>query len=192
MLNKVIFRKDFRCFKAGEILAFRPGVNLIVGEQGCGKSSLLFALRNKNSTMEKITNNIIIDVDTGGVYHKTMIFDFEKDSPRVKELPKKDKLFMPCFVHKFFASHGQTVNKIIQSIEDVSNHLIFMDEPDMALSIRSCNKLVKTMKSAAEKGNQILAAVHNPIVISSFDEVFNMECRQWEPSKNFIEKMMKE
>ena len=46
-----------------------------------------------------------------------------------------------------------------------------MDEPDMALSIRSVNKLVKLFKLLIRKQNHIICSVHNPILINGFNEV---------------------
>lgn len=37
MLKTIIFKKDHRCFKEGETFNFRPGVNLLVGDQDTGK-----------------------------------------------------------------------------------------------------------------------------------------------------------
>lgn len=63
--------------------------------------------------------------------------------------------------------------------------MIFMDEPDMALSIRSCHKLVALLKKLGKK-QQIVAAVHNPIVIGGFPEVYSTEHCRWMPLEEFI------
>jgi predicted ATPase len=62
----------------------------------------------------------------------------------------------------------------------------FLDEPDMALSIRSCHWLAITFKEAADRGQQIIAAVHNPILIASVDQVYSVEHRCWMDSADFI------
>jgi recombinational DNA repair ATPase RecF len=41
MLTKIEFQRDYRCFKAGDCFDLKPGLNLLVGDQGSGKSSLL-------------------------------------------------------------------------------------------------------------------------------------------------------
>jgi len=65
---------------------------------------------------------------------------------------------------------------------------MMMDEPDIALSIRSCHKLVDMMKKFEKQGHQIIAAVQNPIVIESFPEVFSLEHKmKWMKSEDFIE-----
>ena len=41
MLRTVFILKPWRCFKGEEIIQFRPGVNLLVGNQGTGKAACL-------------------------------------------------------------------------------------------------------------------------------------------------------
>lgn len=62
-----------------------------------------------------------------------------------------------------------------------------MDEPDMALSIRSIAKLVGKLRQAVQNNCQVIAAVHNPLLINSFDEVFSVEHRRWMKSSQFVE-----
>ena len=47
LLSEVRFREDYRCFTAGQVLTFEKGVNLLVGEQGSGKSTLISLLRDR-------------------------------------------------------------------------------------------------------------------------------------------------
>ncbi len=51
MLKYVRFIQPHRkCFQQGEVISFRPGINLLVGEQGCGKSTLLDLIRDPNKS----------------------------------------------------------------------------------------------------------------------------------------------
>ena len=61
-----------------------------------------------------------------------------------------------------------------------------MDEPDMALSIRSVNKLVKLFKLLIRKQNHIICSVHNPILINGFNEVLSLEHKKWMLGSEFI------
>lgn len=87
-----------------------------------------------------------------------------------------------------FSSHGEMVLRVLQgSLEHPEGSTIIMDEPDMALSCRSAVKLVKVLNQLAEKGQQVIASVHNPIAIASFEHVLSMEHRQWMLSRDFLE-----
>jgi predicted ATPase len=172
MLFKIIFKKDWRCFKKDQEFTFRKGINLLVGDQGSGKSSLLNVILRKD--------NNIIKIDCKEKY-TTMFHDFEKNNPRQSQ--RLDDLFKIATV---FSSHGETVNAILKSLTNPeASDIIFMDEPDMALSVRSIQKLINTLKSINNK--HVIAAVHNPFLIREFD-VLSVEHNMWMSGNDFIKK----
>lgn len=183
MLKDLEFTEDWRCFKKGDLFTFRPGVNLLVGDQGCGKSSLLQAIaaasKAKKYTyergLEKRVKVRTTSIKCGG-------FDFEKDNRRTQSYFDSD---LQTQLSLMFSSHGQGNLRILQEIADTSNLLLFLDEPDMALSIRSIVKLANIFKTAANKSCQIIAAVHNPILIQEF-EVYSLESRKWLDGREFV------
>jgi predicted ATPase len=83
-------------------------------------------------------------------------------------------------------SHGETNIAMLNSLREAADCLVMMDEPDMALSIRTCQLLVKRLKELVDRGGQVIAAVHNPIVIQAFKDVLSLEHGRWMPSKDFI------
>lgn len=167
--------KDFRVLKAGETFDFNVGVNLLVGEQGTGKSSLLKLIMGRHAAGKNVVK---FDTDGNNAIRE---FDFEKDNPRLGH-----KIETMTQLACIMMSHGQMVKKIIDEIQTWKHETIIMDEPDMALSIRSCHFLVDCFRKAEKNGCQIIAAVHNPIVIRGFKNVLSMEHRQWMPSDTFI------
>ena len=174
MLLKIEMLKDFRVLKKGEIFDFKPGVNLLVGEQGTGKSSLLKVIMGRH-----IEKNLVKFTTDGNV--ETREFDFEKDNPRLgKSIDTIAQL--SCIL----SSHGQMVKRLVEEMTKWKDVAIVMDEPDMALSIRSCHFLIESMKHAEKNGCQIIAAVHNPVVIQGFKNVLSMEHRRWMTSESFI------
>ena len=56
---RIKITKDFRCFKKGEVyeLDLQPGeITFVVGPNGCGKSTLMFALRAIKDSMKELNN----------------------------------------------------------------------------------------------------------------------------------------
>lgn len=185
MLQSIRFTQKWRCFKQGELFSFVPGVNLLVGDQGCGKSSLIKVITECGSTPKKMDNvaKLQYNQPTRG-----LTFDFEHDNFRTRSA--LDDKFMRFHISCIFLSHGEAVQAVLNNLIKAENTTIILDEPDAALSIRSAKKLVETLKALTERGNQIIAAVHNPIVIEDFDVVLSIEHLKWMPSTAFISKHM--
>jgi predicted ATPase len=184
MFQSIEFTEGWRCFKAGDRFDFRPGVNLLVGDQGSGKSSLIGALqgvglKDPPHKFKHLREGTIIEATACETY----FFDFEKDNVRTKGHFGENMVFQ---VSSMFHSHGETNIAMIDSLQAVDDCLVMLDEPDMALSVRTCRLLVKRLMEVADRGGQVIAAVHNPIVIQAFNEVLSLEHRRWMPGGEFI------
>jgi predicted ATPase len=185
MLKDLTFTEKWRCFNEGDTIVFRPGVNLLVGDQGTGKSSLLQAIAATSKARKyqyqfDLAKKVKVNADKiecGGI-------DFEKDNPRIRPDPSDKNI--KARLAALWSSHGQTNNALLRGIAGFSNMLIFMDEPDMALSIRSIHNLVGLFNGAASRGCQIVAAVHNPMLIQAYPEVYSLEKRDWITSGEFV------
>ena len=188
MITTIKFTDDWRCFSKDEQLVFFPGVNLLVGDQGCGKSSLLTAIRNCGSKLSRgdrgYSEKKQAELVTTGV-SKTYTFDFERDNYRTKGYFDGSIGF---HISAMYQSHGEVNNCLLEALGVVENSVCFIDEPDMALSIRSVLRLAEILKDLAkpEKGNQVIAAVHNPFLIAEFEQVLSLEHRRWMTSEEFI------
>lgn len=174
MLKQVTFKNDFRCIKAGEVFTFLPGVNLIVGDQGSGKSSLLAGIRKTAIT------DAVVDDKAGFVF-----CDFEKQNPRMAGLPNtRNGDFYKACVLTHFASHGEVIKDLFASCPD--SDIAILDEPDQGLSAKSIVALVKTLKKWENEGTQVLVVCHNPVLIAAFEQVYSMEHRKWMLSTDFL------
>jgi predicted ATPase len=189
MLETITFLKPWRCFQK-ETIKFHAGVNLLVGDQGTGKSSLFQAIQVEG--MKKtyswnlpLKDSIPAVIDYQGKATPVFAFDFESDNYRTKTWFGSEIGFHVASMHK---SHGEMVTAIIDSWLRIDKpFIVLVDEPDMALSIRSCHKLVRAFQHVTDVGGQVIATAHNPIVIAGFDEVYSLEHRHWMPSGEFIE-----
>jgi predicted ATPase len=183
MLEYVYFEEDYRTFKKGSKIEFRKGVNLIVGDNGTGKSSLLSLLLSLRSG--KLTNGTITIKTMDNIVNNTYAYDFEKDNIRTKSyLSEGNAAFEVC---SKFKSHGEVNKSVIKSITRLltNDDIIIVDEPDMALSVKSIIWLGKFFHKVG-KNTQIIAAVHNPYLMLQEKEILNIETLQWEDSINYL------
>lgn len=187
LLSEIRFREDYRCFREGQVLRFEKGVNLLVGEQGTGKSTLITLLRDRVGNKFKAElSHRVMDVVMQACYVRWL--DFEKDNPRTQaEIGIHDAFLL----RSMSVSHGQTMLAMLNGLERVLQEvpgrtLLLLDEPDMALSIRSVHHLARLLQRAADDGHQVIAAVHNPIVIASQPRVLSLDDGVWTTSERFI------
>jgi len=192
VISRLTFLKKYRVFEAGETFEFRQGVNLIVGDQGAGKTSLLEAIGGElyewgeRQSLEKLAT--IRKIELTVQKEKFQYFDFEKENPRTKKMTFHSAAQTIAGLSSRTKSHGETIWHIMESAEEASKVKIWLfDEPDAALSIRSCHRLAEGLRRISEKNKaQILVTAHSPILIGSFEEVLSIEHKRWMPSQEFI------
>lgn len=190
-IEKVRFNSDFRCYKSGDTLEFKEGINLIVGEQGCGKSTLFYSIMNWQES------GIAMAYDSDKGY---LFLDTETMNPRLSDSFKAHKEFEDLkayekaefeFVrdslirddkHK---SHGQVMLPLLTANKDTVDKTIFIDEPEAGLSIRSQYKVLNHYRELS-KNNQLIIATHSPILIKEVGEVYSLEHRKWMSADEFI------
>lgn len=174
MLKKITFLKDYRCFKKGDAFDFQP-LTLLVGDQGCGKSTILQLLSSAGTRQTEETVKITADRIA------TRAFDYEKNNPRTKSYIERE-----LDIVTRFASHGQFVRGLNASMDEQEGVCWLQDEPDSALSVRSCIDLAKHIKTALTKKCQVIASIHSPAVMKQFDTVYSLEHRRWMTPQEFL------
>lgn len=194
----ITFPSDFTrqkkvVFHAGTRFDFRPGLNLLVGDQGAGKSTILQLLREWSRAEQKQSNpKLIADAKEQGVIIETVgqgrlyAFDFEQDNPRVGETFKEGMDFGAQILMRWM-SHGQCTRVMLDNLAGIQPPgAVLADEPDTGLSPRSARYLAKLYSDLGERGIQVIAACHHPYVIASAPEVLSVEHRRWMPSDEFL------
>lgn len=179
MLNSVTFKKNYRCFKKGDIFHFKP-FTVLVGDQGCGKSSLLKLISDTNK------NVLEFELSNPSVETPTAYIDFERNPLRNTGYFSNNGKVFQAQVGAMFISHGETVKTILDRLkEHKKGTCILMDEPDMALSPRSIVRLYENMNSIKDKF-QIICSIHNPWFIEMMENVLSLEHKCWVSSKDFL------
>lgn len=177
-LKRIKFGSTVRCFKKNTEFVFDNPMTLLVGEQGSGKSTLLAAIQMG----KKLNSDISAEVEKPC---KFLFFDTEKDNPRIKSDVSmgKNVMFEVC---SHFRSHGETMLPILSEIDNVSDMLILIDEPETSLSVPSQYKLVSMFYHAMDRNCQIIVATHSVIFMQEFGKILNMKTKKTEWSDDYL------
>jgi len=193
-LEKIKFKENYRNFKKGDTITFSD-ITLLVGDQGEGKSTILSLLSNNNKNiLELMLSDFTIK---NGV--KTYYFDTEKMNPRIQDIDSVTNIdgtdrgigVGGLLVSKF-KSHGEVLeNLTVNLLEKAKDSVIFLDEPESALSLRNQYKLVKNIELAKKNNCQLIISTHCLPLIENNEKIFNVNNLKWVESKKYINKFKK-
>lgn len=189
-LKKLKLKETHRCLEQGFELYFKE-ITFLVGNQGCGKSSLLELLRDNSNILELELNKDIISAGISSFY-----FDTEKMNPRINGLNSYSNIDgtergigIKSKLLSHFKSHGEVLVKFTADrIKDAKDCILLLDEPECALSLNNQYKLVKVLKESVNRNVQVIVATHCLPLIESIDAVYSLEDKIWIPSSEFIKK----
>jgi len=187
-LESVTLLKDKFCLKKGLVIEFQS-LTLLVGEQGCGKSTLLSLLQENSEIIDVQISNF---TKTNGV--NTHFFDSEKMNPRITDIQMFSNpngtsrgIGIGNALQSHFMSHGEVLKEYtVNRIKDAKDCVLFLDEPESALSLRNQFKLAKEIKKATNNGVQLIVATHCLPIISEIENVYSLEHLKWMSSEEFI------
>ena len=247
MITKVVIRDnqkspiryivDLKSFENGTEYNFKPGVNIIVGENGCGKTTLLNLIRRYlmvdetecsrgefNHCITRLYRGLNYNILNDGI---DVYADYQKNTFRLCHSGEKSENSSL----KTFADFGELYSQKISSTGEgvvialnslfsymfsknakltfnyeqfkdnyptyydyVNNHrvkcenefTILMDEPDRNLSLENL-LYIKEILSFHKEYTQIIAVIHNPLLISALTKIENINFI--EMTENYIYKI---
>lgn len=143
----------------GKTIELLPGLNLLVGSNGIGKSSIIDSIVNYGHHPE-------IKLKTTG-YVKTFGFDTEKMNPRVISGGRA----ITFDIYSHFISHGETLIQCLEYIKEIpkgneDSVVILVDEPESGQHPHIQKKIIKMYESLADR-MQFLIATHSIIITKS-------------------------
>ena len=208
MIIKIL--SDFRGFKAGETIdwSIADGATssmfiTVVGENGCGKTALLGALRGK---MDKDASHLLTDdfiklgknIEVTHHYEKLMFFDTVADDGNNFMVSFDASAYIDKGGHaKQSLSHGQgslsDLNRFIKTVAKDSipgKTLVVLDEADKGLSLKNQSLFMNVVHLFTTKYNcDVLFVTHNPFAMCQSIIVYDMAERKFTLSESYISKI---
>ncbi len=130
-------------------LAFQPGLNLLIGPNGTGKSTILRAIAECSDCQRE---------ETGATEY--VLFDTEKMNPRLAESPVGHYANMVLRIRAQFSSHGEILQDAFASLRITPRTCLLLDEPESGQDFDHVLALRKAMDRAVARGAQVICASH--------------------------------
>ena len=188
-IEQIKIKESYLTLQKDRVIELKP-LTVIVGEQGCGKSTLL-RLLNKNSDKIEVKLCDYLKND----YVDTYYFDTETMNPRISDIDnyttvdgRSKGIGVGAALQSHFQSHGEVLREFtVNRINDAKNCILFLDEPESALSLKNQFLLSKRLIDTTKNNKtQIILATHCLPIISSVEEVFDLVDYKWKNSIEYI------
>lgn len=127
---------------------FSPGINVVVGPNGSGKTSLLEAIYACPGC-QKTENGPTM-------YH---YYSGERMNPHRKDM--KGNSLLRC--RAMFSSHGESMRDVLASIPLRHGDTLLLDEPESGQDIEWMLEIRKGFRLVARLGCQLIIATHQPV-----------------------------
>lgn len=150
MLKRLHLCLNHRCrVKRYRNLAFEPGLNLLIGPNGTGKSTIMKAIAECPDCQR------VEDGEAEYVY-----FDTENMNPHMGVSPTQTLKVMALRTRAMFSSHGEILQAAFSTLRITPRTCLLLDEPEAGQDFAHVMALHASMQRAAARGAQVICATH--------------------------------
>ena len=130
-------------------LRFRPGLNLLIGPNGTGKSTILRAIAECPDCQRREDERT-----------NYMFFDSESMNPKRTDRPIRNTTEMKLHLRSLFSSHGEILQAAFSTLRLEPATCLLFDEPEAGQDFDHVLALRAAMDRAIAQGVQVIAATH--------------------------------
>jgi predicted ATPase len=178
-IKSLTLKKEFHKIQPFKI-EFRDGLNVIVGENGSGKSSLLQLITDTDNHYNDLRS---VDFKPGACFR---FLDTEKHNPRIKS-DCSNSPNMAFEIGSHFMSHGETMLPLILASKEFKKIVLVVDEPESGISLKNQKKIFDNLQDISIKNEcQVILTTHSYVIIKNSPIVFNMTTKQWITSEKYL------
>lgn len=195
-LENITFKKDFRCFKANEIINFKNQITVITGDNGSGKSTLLSCIRQSFKTKWSMSDDtsakdvIVTNIENSDkqeIAYLCFSSDLLQNSSSFD-----DDINLHMRVLNMSSGQG-SLEQLIDKVEKSKDKpLLILDEPERGLSHKRVYLIFNYLMQHAKKNQdqQIIIVTHSPILMDFEVEVFSTSHKNYIDKSEYLEWMM--
>lgn len=197
---EIEIKKEYRGLKEGEKFSFPEQVNLIVGSNGCSKSSLFNLIKSnwKGHYMGRVRDHEEI-ATVSGVDKYAWHYDYsdQTDSPQGMSFADMD-YHLKVGLSSMRSSSGQSqllmihhMSEFVKKNKEKGRGLVMLDEFEKGLDLKNQSLIDRLIKKISEDADVIIISHCFLLLMGTCAEkVFDMEKREWKTTDEYAKAIL--
>jgi predicted ATPase len=200
LLHKITFNEDYRTFKKGDVIEIKKPFLVLVGVNGCGKSTILDCIREEfgiadNSYMKGTFPKNAFTLEKSPDKFEARYHDFHSGDRKYSGSFGDDMSGQIAAMHQS-SGIGNLLQFQNTKIKHATNSLILLDEPDRGMAIKIQRNFGLMFLELVMAGkNQVIVATHSEQIMTMaeiFGQIYSVEHKRFFDTKDeFIKEHLK-